>query len=46
LVQRRVDGVGSEHDEKRVAVRRRAYDRFGGGIPRGARFVFDDELLA
>ena len=45
LVKRRVDGVRRIDKEQRVAVRRRAHDRFGRDIGAGARPVLDDELL-
>ena len=45
IVQRRVDGIGREHDEERVAVRMRSHHRFGGKVARGARTVLDKERL-
>ena len=46
LIERRVDGVGRDGDQQRVAVRRRLGGHFGGDIARGARPIVDDELLA
>ena len=45
IVQSRIDGIGREHDEERVAVRRRSHDRFGRNVARGARTVLDNERL-
>src|SRR6266446_9407308 len=45
IVQSRIDGIGREHDEERVAVRRRSHHRFGGKVARGARTVLDKERL-
>src|SRR6266436_7201280 len=45
IVQSRIDGIGREHDEERVAVRRRSHHRFGRKVARGARTVLDKERL-
>ena len=46
VVERRVDRVRRNDQEKRVAVRRRTHDRLGGDIAAGAGPVLDDEWLA
>src|SRR5262245_2526650 len=46
VVERRVDCVSGANQEKRVAIRRRAYDRLSADIAVRARPVLDDELLA
>lgn len=45
LVERRVDRVGRADQQKRVAVRWRIHDAFGGDIATGARPVVNDNLL-
>src|SRR5262249_39734814 len=46
VVERRVDCVSGANQEKRVAIRRRAYDRLSADIAVRARPVLDNELLA
>src|SRR5262245_5584795 len=46
VVERRIDRVGRSDQEERVAVCRRAHDRFGTNIAARARPVLDDEWLA
>jgi hypothetical protein len=45
VVNRGIDCRRVVDDKKRVAVRRRSHDRFGGDIAVAARPVLDDELL-
>src|SRR6266849_4007456 len=45
IVQGRVDRICREHDQERVAVRRRAHHRFGSNVARGAWTVLDKERL-
>src|SRR5262249_18504198 len=45
VVERRVDCVRGTNQEKRVTIRRRAYDRVDTDIAAAARPVLDDELL-
>jgi hypothetical protein len=45
LVQRCVDRVIRSGQQERIAVSRRAHDRFGANIAACAASVFDDELL-
>jgi len=46
VVERRVDRVGRTDEEKRIAIRRSAYDRLGRDIAARTRPIVDDELLA
>src|SRR5436190_20348736 len=46
VVERRVDRIGHSDQEERVAVCRRAHDRFGTNIGARAWSVLDDEWLA
>jgi hypothetical protein len=46
VVERRIDQICRRDKEERVAVRRRAHDRFGADIPATAWPVIDHEWLA
>jgi hypothetical protein len=46
VVQRCVDRVEATDHEQRVAVSRRAHDRFGGDVAASARPILDDKLLS
>ena len=45
-IEHRVDDVRIGDEQQRVAVRRRANDRFGGDAVAGGAAIFDDERLA
>src|SRR5262249_56619072 len=46
VVERRIDRAGRTDQEERVAVCRRAHDRFGADVGAATRPVVDYELLA